>query len=66
MKPFTITYLCNSDYCRIKPSDPECHRTVEIEAESLVQAQYKLWEMFGCKNDDAHNHNALPVVWEIV
>jgi hypothetical protein len=67
---YKITYLMNSDYCELKPSDKECQRTITIEANSKVEAVTKLHEQWGMVfSSEQFNCGTAckvqPVIWSI-
>ena len=67
---YKITYLANSDYCELKPSDKECHRTTVIDANSKAEAVMQLHREMGMvfspgkKSGEVSKKN-LPVIWSV-
>lgn len=66
MPTYKITYVTNSDYCRINPSHKDCQRDITIEAPSKSQAVTELHrDMVPETDTKGHSRNIVPIVWEI-
>ena len=69
MRKYIITYLSNTDYCKIKPEDLECHTKITIEANNKAEAISKLHDRFDYANMTGvkqESYNKFPEIWEVV
>jgi len=65
---YIVTYIVNSDYCSLKPSDPECQRVVNVEANSKTEAVMQLHEGRGMLRDNSQrcqHGKIMPEIWSV-
>lgn len=65
---YRITYIVNSDYCSLKPSDTECHRSVDIIANTKTEAIMQLHEQFDMipvRGKICQPTNIFPQIWTV-
>ena len=61
---YRVTFVQNSDYCKLNPSDKDCLFSVDLEAPTKAEAAYKYHRNTGMVFDPIAK-STLPVVWGI-
>jgi hypothetical protein len=67
-KAYQITYLINSDYCSLNPSDTECQRKETIYADNKTKAILEFHQLMGMSRSASTRcgeGKTLPEVWSI-
>jgi len=65
---YQLTFINDTDYCQIKPSDTDCHYRVKVEANSKYEA---VWEYLSAWRQSTGIKNAYlpdtfkPILWTV-
>lgn len=65
---YKITYIANSEYCNLKPSDSDCQRSVNVIANTKTEAIMELHEQFDMipvRGRICQPTNIFPMVWTV-
>lgn len=63
MKNYLITFVRNADYCKVDPSNPDCHVDEFVQADNKAQAVNRFYKLFPFRMDARNNR--LPFIWTI-
>lgn len=62
---YNITFIVDSDYCLLQPSDTVCQRQILIEADNKTQAVMRFHKEKGDLIKGIGSHNNSLVIWSI-
>lgn len=73
MKEYRITYIANTEMCKINPHKDGCLRTEIIQADSKTNAILTFHSSFDFMPEQEYRHgkklsgghNIMPMVWEV-